>query len=77
MQSEATARLILTEEAGWLQLGVGEAQVLMQVVQPRQEVSQMSTQHTKHPVIAVLRYVAHEGQPTLFHQLINGPSCDI
>ncbi len=54
VESESLTRLIFAEKAGWLEFWVGEAQVLMQVVEPVEEVAQVAPQHAQDPVVPVL-----------------------
>lgn len=45
VEGDSSGRLLLTEEGWWLHLGVAEAQVLVEVVQAVDKVTDMTTQH--------------------------------
>lgn len=45
MERDSGGRLLLAEEGGWLHLGVAEAQVLVQVVEPVDEVAHVAAEH--------------------------------
>lgn len=45
VEGDSGGRLLLAEEGGWLHLGVAEAQVLVQVVEPVDEVAHMAAEH--------------------------------
>lgn len=45
MEGDSGGRLLLAEEGGWLHLGVAEAQVLVEVVEPVDEVAHVAAEH--------------------------------
>ena len=72
VQGEAAVVLLLDEERGRFDFGVAEAQVLVQVVQAVQEVSQVLSEDFQDGIVAVFDHVADEGLANPRHQLVSG-----
>ena len=53
VQLQARRRLVLAVEGGRLHVGVGEAQVLVQVVEAVQEVTHVSAQHAQDALVTI------------------------
>ncbi len=71
VHSEAVGRFLGDVKTWWLDLGVGEAQVLVQVVEPVEEVPHAAAEYLEHHVVAVLANKGDEPFAQGVHDLVD------
>ena len=72
VQRQPRRALVCAEERRRLHARVGEAQVLVQVVESVEEVPQLAAEHAHDPVVAVVLDVADERVAAGVHQVVAG-----